>query len=396
LEENWDWATSLFIAPYTANVGIGTADPKAKLHIAGDMIVDSNATVGTAIVDLIAVKNNILVGTNISTTDATKATIYSKTTQNNPLRIDGQCGCENYYWFNGSSWKRAMTKGSMYPALFIEKGTNNVGIGHISIGNELPPLSAKLHVAQANMAVSPFHVQHKEYVGPGFSSDQDWRWATSLFVAPYTANVGIGTASPSAKLHVNGTGIFTGAVIVGNPTLDSHAATKKYVDSHSGGLPTGGSDGAFLRMTSSGPIWDTLLTWQGSFHTTYDCVKIGGTEFDTGTTGTICRLPSTTVPFGWTQADNWARFDPYEWGGDDCGKNKSGTGTPDFANRKVVLRRRNPNSCSTGSWRACAWYSCSGWCTSYDGSGNPPYKSCITIDDVKDHAEINRVEVGIY
>jgi hypothetical protein len=289
-----------------------------------------------------------------------------------------------------------VSRSTTYPALFIEKTTNNVGIGHVFDGSNLPPLSAKLHVAQANMAVSPFHVQHKEYVGPGFSSDQDWRWATSLFVAPYTANVGIGTASPSAKLHVNGTGIFTGAVIVGNPTLDSHAATKKYVDSHSGGLPTGGSDGAFLRMTSSGPIWDTLLTWQGSFHTTYDCVKIGGTEFDTGTTGTICRLPSTTVPFGWTQADNWARFDPYEWGGDDCGKNKSGTGTPDFANRKVVLRRRNPNSCSTGSWRACAWYSCSGWCTSYDGSGNPPYKSCITIDDVKDHAEINRVEVGIY
>ncbi|MDD4062570.1 MAG: tail fiber domain-containing protein [Candidatus Pacebacteria bacterium] len=179
-------------------------------------------------VSLLQAENNILVGT----TDTTKATIYSKTTQNNPLRIDGQCGCENYYWFNGSSWKRAMTKGSMYPALFIEKGTNNVGIGHISIGNELPPLSAKLHVAQANMAVSPFHVQHKEYVGPGFSSDQAWRWATSLFIAPYTANVGIGTANPQSKLHVAGDMIVDGNISIGtaNPQSKLHIAGDMIVD----------------------------------------------------------------------------------------------------------------------------------------------------------------------
>jgi len=218
-------------------------------------------------VSLLQAENNILVGT----TDATKATIYSKTPRSsssfqnaktNPLRIDGHCyRCENYYWPDGSSWRLRVSRSTTYPALFIEKTTNNVGIGHVFNGSNLPPLSAKLHIAQANMAVSPFHVQHKEYVGPGFSSDQAWRWATSLFIAPYTANVGIGTADPkaklhvagdmivdgnvgigtarpSAKLHVNGTGIFTGAVIVGDPTLDSHATTKEYVDSKTGGFST--------------------------------------------------------------------------------------------------------------------------------------------------------------
>ena len=144
-------------------------------------------------VSLLQAENNILVGT----TDATKATIYSKTPRSsssftNPLRIDGYCyRCENYYWFNGSSWQMRRSRSTMYPALFIEKTTNNVGIGHIPIGNDLPPLSAKLHVAQANMSVSPFHVQHRENVGGMLGS---WHWATSLFVAPYTANVGIGNS----------------------------------------------------------------------------------------------------------------------------------------------------------------------------------------------------------
>ncbi len=43
-------------------------------------------------------------------------------------------------------------------------------------------------------------------------------------------NVGIGTTSPSYKLHVEGTGYFSQPVVVGIPTLSSHAATKSYVD----------------------------------------------------------------------------------------------------------------------------------------------------------------------
>ena len=49
-----------------------------------------------------------------------------------------------------------------------------------------------------------------------------------------------------------------------------------------------------------------LLTWPGSTHFENECVQIGGTVFDTGTTGTICRYPSGTVPVGWTQAGNWS------------------------------------------------------------------------------------------
>lgn len=47
-----------------------------------------------------------------------------------------------------------------------------------------------------------------------------------------STGVGIGTASPTAKLHVNGN------IIASNPTADNHVATKDYVDSKPSGFST--------------------------------------------------------------------------------------------------------------------------------------------------------------
>ncbi len=54
--------------------------------------------------------------------------------------------------------------------------------------------------------------------------------STGGIISGYNNNIGINQALPAYRLDVNGTGRFTGAVIVGDPTLDSHAATKEYVD----------------------------------------------------------------------------------------------------------------------------------------------------------------------
>ena len=63
-------------------------------------------------------------------------------------------------------------------------------------------------------------------------------------------NVGIGTTSPSAKLHVVGTGLFTGLVSGITPVAAANFVTKAYVDG------SGGGTGPFLPLaggTLSGP-----------------------------------------------------------------------------------------------------------------------------------------------
>ena len=67
-------------------------------------------------------------------------------------------------------------------------------------------------------------------------------------------NVIIGTTSPAAKLHVDGTGYFSNTVTVGTPTAPGHAATKSYVD----GIVATSSDTAIGFWTKlSGKLYPT-------------------------------------------------------------------------------------------------------------------------------------------
>lgn len=111
-------------------------------------------------------------------------------------------------------------------------------------------------------------------------------------------NVGVGTMSPSTRLHVTGTGRFDGQLNmnsnkitnVANPTAAQDAATKQYVD-NSGGVPAGAVMAFNLNNCPSG--WSPLAGAQGRF-----VVGVGNgySRGDTGGANTVAltvgQLPS--------------------------------------------------------------------------------------------------------
>ena len=69
------------------------------------------------------------------------------------------------------------------------------------------------------------------------------------FVIKQDGNVGIGTTSPTAKLHVAGTGLFTGLVSGITPVAAANFVTKAYVDG------SGGGTGPFLPLAGGTMHW---------------------------------------------------------------------------------------------------------------------------------------------
>jgi hypothetical protein len=86
------------------------------------------------------------------------------------------------------------------------------------------------------MSVSGTSNERKGYIQVGHTSGSYSNLLGSLALNPFGGKVSIGKISPSADLDVNGTGNFTGTVVVATPTSSSHATTKSYVDSSIGSI----------------------------------------------------------------------------------------------------------------------------------------------------------------
>src|SRR3989344_5451507 len=186
---------STYLATSSGNVGIGTTSPGAKLHVSGGAIIGGDTMISG--------------GT---------------------LRLDGG-GVADY---TAIRMRAASGGGDQIRISF--RGDNETEYAQI-VGKVTTPASGS---------------------GTATGGSLTFRTATGQilydrFTILEGGNVGIGTTSPAYKLDVNGTASFSQPVIVGTPTINSHAATKSYVDSVIGG---GCASGSFATLTVTG---DTYL-----------------------------------------------------------------------------------------------------------------------------------------
>ncbi|MCX6355139.1 MAG: hypothetical protein NTZ78_09590 [Candidatus Aureabacteria bacterium] len=133
------------------------------------------------------------------------------------------------------------------------------------------------------------------------------------------------------------------------------------------------------------------LTWAGTTHSENECVALGGTVYDTGATGTICKLSGSNIgcSTGWTQAESWQSYGSTIWGGDACGLHKS-TGSIDFQNT-------SSNCNLSGSY-------CFNQSQAWNCASNPKpelWATCVNCAqfncvDVASNCSWNRVAVGCY
>lgn len=173
--------------------------------------------------------------------------------------------------------------------------------------------------------------------------------------------------------------------------------TKNYID-HLPGLtwPEGGVAGAMLIYGETGPYWDAPLTWADSLHSAYDCDRIGGTVFDTGETGTICRYPGAEVPDGWSWAAYWQRYNPpHEYDQDACGRYVS-TRPITFKNEQSTDYNQAPGR--TACLPACSCDELTNCYHDYYHYGDITPGGCYqpAVLVTQHNIPTDRVEIGIY
>ena len=213
----------------TVNVGIGTTKPLATLDTRGNSLVSGNLGIGTttpqvplhvkgdALVETIGSGGNIQLGTP---NGETGLSVVKPATSRADLRFDG------------NTLKLVAAVNNTPPA-----ATNGLAIstaGNVGIGTTTP--RAKLNVFGSSWFQgdsTPLPPEAGKGIVMGFAGEQGYissfdyvsNEGRNLLLNNSGGNVGIGTNTPTALLHVNGGGLFTTTnnreVSIGNPNGES-------------------------------------------------------------------------------------------------------------------------------------------------------------------------------
>ena len=299
----------------TAGIGIlGTANTWTGVQTYTEVIQTSqngstsNTGIGTGALAANTGLNNTAIGfqaLNSSTTGLDNTAIgynalFSNTTGSSNTAIGYQALNTNTAAFSNTAIG--------YQTLFSNTGTDNTAVGY--------KCGASLTTGSANVILGYF----SDYLPAGTSNALNIAnyifgtglTGTSTTISPSTANIGIGTSSPTATLHVVGTGLYTG-LITANGGVTTTTITASGLITANGGITM-----AFNSTINSGVTLDnngTILNPSGGTFTSAGTMNISGGTNYTGPTSTIILQPTGTATATATFSSNIIEFQASYWNG---------------------------------------------------------------------------------